>query len=106
VKRFDGWEPATAYEHDEQGRLVRSVPEQEWDEQQQAHMLALAAYRATLCPACGGFLPDTTEAEAEDRYHCGPPHVCHRCVALDIATKSYVEDPHPSSLLFIPERRR
>lgn len=104
MKRFDGWEPTTAYEYRD-GQLVRSVPETEWDEQQQAHMLALAMYRDSLCPNCRGYLPDTTAPEADDDYVCGPPHVCNRCLALDIAAGSYTEDPHPSSLLFVAKRR-
>lgn len=77
----------------------------EWDEQEQAHMLALGQWRSVRCPGCGGHLPDTTEAEAEDGYVTDLPQQCHRCVALSIAHGAYAEEPHPNSLLFVAKRR-
>ncbi len=46
----------TEYEHDSDGRVIRSVEwvESAWDEQQRAWMLALAEYDANTCPHCGG----------------------------------------------------
>ncbi|HEX5543678.1 MAG TPA: hypothetical protein VFX60_19345 [Micromonospora sp.] len=53
---FDGRElgETTTHEYDAAGRLVRSttVREAEWTEQDQAEILALAEYRAMLCPLC------------------------------------------------------
>lgn len=53
---FDGRElvEETVHEYDDQGRLVRSVTTREamWTELDQAKILALGMYRATLCPSC------------------------------------------------------
>lgn len=56
----------TEYEYDDAGRLIRSVTTTEptWTEQDRAEILALDAYRATLCPCgCGHALADTTANE-------------------------------------------
>jgi hypothetical protein len=45
--------------------LIGSTPETEWDETEQAYMLALGLYRAGLCPNCNGRLEETTAAENE-----------------------------------------
>ena len=41
-KRLLGWEPTTTYTHDDAGRLISSVPEVEWDDEQREAMIALA----------------------------------------------------------------
>lgn len=74
----------TVHEY-EQGRLVRSTTtrEPEWTEQDRAEMLALAVYRAGLCPnGCGQPL-----AESTSHYEVGPDYETHRttcraCAAL------------------------
>jgi hypothetical protein len=105
LKRFDGWEPTTSYTHDEQGRLVSSTPEVEWDEEQQAIMLALGRYRDLLCKGCGGWLPETTEIEADGAYRVEPPIRCHRCAAFSIATTKARDMDKPESLLLQVDRR-
>lgn len=53
-KRLTGWEPTTYYAYDEQGRMVSSTPESEWDETEVEWMLALERWRReNLCPLCG-----------------------------------------------------
>lgn len=64
------------YEYDDAGRVVRSVTtrEAEWTEQDRAELLALAVYRAGLCPCgCGHRYADTTSPEAT-----GPRFVASR----------------------------
>jgi hypothetical protein len=108
LKRFRGWEPTTTYRYD-RGRLASSIPEVEWDEQQQTYMLALAAYRQRRCPGCAGDLEETTAPANEDRYKYDLPLQCFRCVAFARATKAYQDEPHPQTLLHLvklrPKRR-
>lgn len=67
-------------------------------------MLALGEYRRRLDPA-GHYLPDTTAEDAEDAYVASEPIRCHACKAVSMASAPYRDDPHPESLLFLPERR-
>jgi hypothetical protein len=95
LKRFDGWEPRQTirYEHDDGGRLIRSVvrSEPEWDAGQQAWMLALARYRTEMCDGCGGHLPETTDPGSDGRYHVTGPFLCYRCEAIGIARQAFVD---------------
>lgn len=106
MKRFDGWEPRTTYEHDESGRPVSSVPEVEWDEEQQTIMLALTQYRELCCPGCSGWLPETTDIEADGAYEVKRPIRCHRCAAVSIATARARDMDKPESLLLQVDKRR
>lgn len=106
---MDGWEPTeeTVYEYDEQGRLVRAltVREPEWSEQDVAWMLALAEWRATRCPACGGDIRECTDPASEGRYEVPPPHRCHAATAIAAAQERYMDSQHPQALLFHVRRR-
>lgn len=63
------------------------VREVEWDETEQAMMLALGEYRASTCGGCGGYLPETTAGE---HYKVvGPPLKCFSCVEIARASKAY-----------------
>jgi hypothetical protein len=70
------------HEYDDADRLVRSVSTREptWTELDQAEVLALAVYRAGLCPLHGGSLADCTSHD-----DTGPEfHTRHtRCRAQD-----------------------
>lgn len=80
--------------------------EAEWDTEQQAQVLALAAYRAQLCPGCGGYLPDTTDPQrALDGYEVDLPHRCGQCTALGRATPAYHESEVPHALHFTVKPR-
>lgn len=112
MKRFDGWEPATetTYHYDDTGRLAHAttIRESEWDDPQRDLMLALALYEAQVHEPCGGYLPDTTAADADDRYAAAPPVRCHLCTARMQAHHAHVTSPHaphPEALLW-PIRRR
>jgi hypothetical protein len=76
---------------------VRSttVREVEWDEQQQALMLALGEYKSMTCSGCGGWLPETTAREPERGHRWRVTAIkCHACVAVDITATAAAKDPH------------
>lgn len=105
LRRFDGWEPTTTYTHDDQGRLISSTPEVEWDEEQQTLMLALARWRDLSCKGCGGWLADTTQKSAECAYVIERPVRCHRCAAYAVASNTARNMHLPESLLLQVSRR-
>ena len=109
-RRLDGWEPAetTVHEYDG-GRLVRSVTsrEPEWSEQDRAWLLALAGWRASLCP-CGCGLPAEQTLAHENDGHTfvvQPPTRCRARTALSIAQAQAADSPQPEALLWSVERR-
>lgn len=55
----------TEHEHDGAGRLIRSVTVREplYLDRDRAELLALAEYRAGLCPRCGAPLEECTAPE-------------------------------------------
>lgn len=91
----------------EDDRLVRSVTtrEPEWDEEQQALMLAHLMHERLTCSGCGGHLPDTTDPKADGAYIADEPIRCHRCTAIAMRAEQYRESPQPQALMF-PTRRR
>lgn len=106
-----GWEPATVteYEHDEQGRVVRSTSrtEPEWDRTQHALVAALADLEADTCSGCGNPLSESMSpgADPENRdgthfYEAGPPHRCHGCTARENRAKDYRDAPAHGALRF------
>ncbi|RAO26469.1 hypothetical protein PSN13_06497 [Micromonospora saelicesensis] len=89
---MEGWEPSTVYEHNADGRLVRSTPEPEWNDQQVALLVALEEYEAGLCKRCGTDLVEATDpahdfnnplATAVYLPAPGTPVQCHCCAALE-----------------------
>lgn len=98
LKRFQGWEPRTFYTH-EDGVLVSSIPETEWDASERGWMLALVEYRKGLCQQCGGLLKETTDPKNEDGYKHLPPVCCERCKEFERARRDYEEDPFPYTLM-------
>jgi hypothetical protein len=99
LKRFHGWEPETVYMYDGD-RLVSSRPEPEWDDREQTVMLALAAYRASLC-VCGEPSEVCSAPENEGRYQVEGPIRCHKETALRSAGKKLDEKIHyPEALMF------
>ena len=77
----------------------------EWDEEQQATMLALAMVRQATCDGCGGHLPDTTAPEAEGAYVADAPLRCHCCTAIAIKAEQYRDAAQAHTLRF-PSRRK
>jgi len=68
--------------------------EVEWDEDQQALMLALAEYRLQFCDGCGGALDETCNIENEFAYVAKGPWLCWGCEAVGVARNRYTET-HP-----------
>jgi len=68
-------------------------------------MLALAEWRATRCPACGGDIRECTDPASEGRYEVPPPHRCHAATAIAAAQERYMDSQHPRALLFHVRRR-
>lgn len=85
--------------------LVASRPEVEWDETQQNWMLALADYRAGLCPNCGRHLSVCTATENEGKFKVGLPTRCHATTAVEIAQKDLDKYKYPRALMFSAEFR-
>lgn len=79
------------YEYDDAGRLLRAVTtrEAEWDDTEREWMLALADYRANLCPLCGRHLSICTDPVNEGRVKVGPPTRCHFTTAVEKAREPY-----------------
>ena len=75
----------TRHVYDRRGRLIRSVTtrEPEWTELDQAEVLALAEYRASLCPCgCGFPAADTTAPEATGPVFVVGRSTCNARLAL------------------------
>lgn len=111
MKRFHGWEPeqVTHYEYNQYDGIEKTttVTEPEWDEEQQALVLALLAVEADTCPGCGLPLSETTEdvldangevdpVKSAAQYVVKPASRCHACQALhQVKPDDYME---PESL--------
>ena len=98
LKRYSGWEPRTAVEYDDAGRLVALVPEVEWDDTERAWMAALAEYRErVLCPCgCGYPREVAQDPMTEFRTTVPAPTRCHVRSAIVRAQKSWAKE-HPDS---------
>lgn len=81
----------TEYEHDDDGRLVRSITtrEPEWDEQERAWMLALADYESRICPLCGRPLSVCTDPANEGKVKAALPRRCFFTTAVEQAREPY-----------------
>lgn len=80
--------------------MVASKPEVEWDETQQNYMLALAAYKASLCPVCGGPMDECTASENERKFKAELPTRCHRQTATLVAQEATAKSTYPGALMF------
>lgn len=85
--------------------METTVTEPEWDDVQRDHMLALAAYEATLCPICGGPADECQSPEAEGRFKGVPPTRCHRTDAIVRYQENTDEYPRPKALMWGAEKR-
>jgi hypothetical protein len=56
-------------------------------------MLALALYRQQTCGGCGGWLPETTNHDAE-AYRVALPLRCGRCTAIGISQDAYTPNSY------------
>lgn len=96
--------------HDRRGRVVRTevVRESEWDEEQQALMLALQLWRARLCPVCGGDPAECQDNTRQSLWVVPAPQRCHRQTAILRAAQPYQDGKtsHPQTLMYRPDLRR
>jgi hypothetical protein len=126
LRRLEGWTPkqVTTYEHDDEGRLIKSVTvaESEWDDRERSWMLALQHYELTLCRRCNTPLAESTDPnhdpdnpDAEYHYLADGPDECHACKVLLRADKQWSEYRKDDSvgtgnlihsLVLVPNTRR
>ncbi|WP_037355406.1 hypothetical protein [Amycolatopsis orientalis] len=64
--------------------------------------MAFLEYEALVCHGCGGFLPETTDADNAGKYVADLPHRCHRCDALAKQQEAYADSPQPNALKVWP----
>lgn len=91
------------YEHDDQGRIVASRPEPEWDDIEVGWMLALQDWRDSLCPCGCGWPADVAQDPmTEFRVRVEDPTRCHVRSALAKAQREYAsgEGSRPEGLLW------
>lgn len=93
------------FEYDDDGRLLGSRVEVEWDDDERGWMLALAEYEADLCGGCGGLLSDTTRPDSEGAYLIEPAVRCHKCTALSAARQALQDSSQPEALYPIVRKR-
>lgn len=102
-KRLSGWEPTTFYEYDEQGRVVSSAPEPEWDGVEVGWMVELERWRReNVCPLCGSPVEICQAPEGAFVFGTEPPVRCRVTTALRDAQKAAKELPHPDALIHRP----
>jgi hypothetical protein len=63
--------------------------EVEFDENEQAEVIAYEEMLDNQCPGCGGQVDETTHPDNEGEYEVGPPTRCFRCDALQRAQEPY-----------------
>lgn len=83
---------------------MSSTPESEWDDHEQGWMLALRAYRDSLCARCSGDLAVTTAPENEGLFKAKLPVQCFRCVAFAEVHDTYKDEHHPQTLIHLVPR--
>jgi hypothetical protein len=102
--QLDGREPAevTEHEYDAAGRLIRSTTNREsrFTEADRAELLALAAYRAGLCPVCGGPLDVCTSHEATGPKFVASRVRCRRTDAVIVARDALQNTQRPEALVW------
>lgn len=98
----------TRHHYGKGGRLVRSVTrrEPEWSDEDRAWSLALAYWRDTRCPLCGGDLGDCTAPEDDLLITTPPPRRCKATDALIDHRQQYKDSPKPGALLWRTEVER
>lgn len=105
-RRLWGWEPATTHTYDEQGRVLTSRPEPEWDAEQYALVAALSTIEDDECPGCHGSMSETTSPDSDPdgdgshRYEATAAVRCHKCTARELKAKQYADADAPSALRY------
>jgi len=65
-------------------------------------MLALQAYKASLCPLCGAPLSVCTDPDNEMKFNGGQPIRCHATTARQAAMEPYRDQPYKEALMIAP----
>lgn len=88
----------TEFIRDRWGHVIKTIAttEVEWDQDEQALMLALEEYRLLYCDGCGGSLEETMNPENEFAYTAKGPWLCWGCQAVGRARDRFVET-HPNA---------
>jgi len=63
----------------------------EFDDDEQAGVLAYEEMLDNQCPGCGGQLDETTDPANEGEYEGSPPTRCFKCDALLAAQEPYLQ---------------
>lgn len=101
--RLDGREPGEVTEHEYDGeRLVRSITTREplYTDRDRAELLALAEYRAELCPVCGGPLAECTSHEATGPKFKASAVRCRRRDVLSMSQNAKQDTDRPEALVW------
>ncbi|PXY20877.1 hypothetical protein [Prauserella muralis] len=78
--------------------------EVEWDDDEQAKVIAFLDYEDQLCPHCSGFLPDTTDPEKS--WQADAPSRCYRCDVVLQKQADYTEQRRPEALVSWPVKEK
>lgn len=78
----------------------------EWTDEERQKVLALAEYERQVCPGCGGYLPETTDRDAQHAYVTDPPTRCHACTALHKRQAKYRDQDNADALVIWPVRKK
>lgn len=92
-KKFFGWIPKTG-------------DEVEWTEAERNKMLALRAYKDSLCPRCGGPIEECTDPRSEGNYTFGLPVRCHKTTALLLQQEKLKDYPRAEALMLFPQVKK
>ena len=110
-RRFFGWEPRTFYFYDDEGRVLYSQQESEWDDESRDWALALMTADDNKSPVCGGPMSECLDPESERKWEVTPPIRCQRTTAVAQKQKQHFDaipegvDTHARALIWSAKRR-
>lgn len=92
-RRFNGWEPVTRTWTTGNKTVTRTEPE--WDEVDQALVLAHMGNEELRCPGCGWYMDESMSTDYGWRVE---EPVCHRCAAHEKHRTAHPK-PRPGAML-------
>jgi hypothetical protein len=96
----------TFYEHDEQGRVVRSWQQPEWTAEDRALMLGRQTYEKSLCGRCGHPKERAWHPDNEGWFEVTEVIECHACTALAAHGHDHMSSPaQPVEYLVVSDTR-
>lgn len=81
-----------------------TVTDPEWDAEQRNWALALAEYKAGLCPQCRVPLDESTKREHDGEYVTDVIK-CHACAGVAQSHRRKEREPDPEAWFHIPKLR-